>query len=72
MNKEYSLIGIDGNAFSIMGYVQRAMKEVNLKETEMQKYRNDAMSSDYNNLLRISQIAIEKCNDALNIKGVEA
>jgi len=72
MNKEYSLIGIDGNAFSIMGYVQRAMKEVNLKETEMQKYRNDAMSSDYNNLLRISQIIIEKCNDALNIKGVEA
>ena len=70
MNKEYSLIGIDGNAFSIMGYVQGAMKEVNPKEIEMQKYRSDAMSSDYNNLLRVSQITIEKCNDALNVEEV--
>lgn len=25
--KKYSLIGVDGNAFSIMGYVRRAMKD---------------------------------------------
>ena len=59
----YSLVGIDGNAFSIMGYVTNCMKEKKVSDSEMSSYREKAMSGDYNNLLRVSQDAITKLND---------
>ena len=63
--REYSLVGIDGNAFSVMGYVKRCMKESKLSESEQSDYTKKAMSGDYNNLLRVSQDVITKLNDAL-------
>lgn len=59
---KFSLIGINGNAYSIMGYVTTAMEECKLSEQEKSEYRKDAMSSDYNHLLRVSIKMIEKCN----------
>ena len=66
----YSLIGIDGNAFSIMGYVAKAMKDEGLSDSEKSDYTKEAMSGDYNNLLRVSQDVITKLNDA-NCEGDE-
>lgn len=60
----YSLIGIDGNAFSIMGYVAKSMKDEGLSDSEKSDYTKEAMSGDYNNLLRVSQDVITKLNDA--------
>lgn len=62
--KEYSLVGINRNAFSVMGYVKRYMKETGLSESEQSDYTKEAMSGDYNNLLRVSQDVITKLNDA--------
>lgn len=61
--KEYSLIRIDGNAFSIMGYIKRCMKDEGLSDSEQSDYTKEAMSGDYNNLLRVSQDVITKLND---------
>jgi len=62
-NIGYSLVGVDGNAYSIMAYVSNAMKECGCDELEVKDYLNRAKSSDYNNLLAESFEQLEKVND---------
>jgi hypothetical protein len=61
MFEKYSLIGVDGNAFSVMGYVRSALKKEGLSNL-CEEYSHQAMSSDYSNLLCVSMDYIEKCN----------
>lgn len=61
-DERYNLVGIDGNAFSVIGYVTKAMREQKFSSSEITCYRNDAMSSDYMHLLSISIEMIDKCN----------
>lgn len=61
--KEYSLIGVNGNAFSVMGYVRRAMKETGFTREEIEAYTKDATSGDYNHLLVVSIDMIDRCNE---------
>lgn len=63
--KHFDLVGIDGNAFSIMGYVANAMRICKFSKQERDDYYKDAMSSDYNHLLMISIDMIDKCNDTI-------
>ena len=60
--KHYDLVGIDGNAFNILGYVRRAMKETGFTKDEIEAYTKDATSGDYNHLLVVSMDMIDKCN----------
>ena len=60
---KYELVGIDGNAFSVMGYVVRAMQECKLSKKEQNEYQKRAMSGDYDNLLCESVQMIDKCNE---------
>lgn len=76
--KAFNLVGIDGNAFSIMGYVLNAMKVAYRFTTLPDKeqfgpeaqtaYQKRAMSGDYNNLICISQRMIERVNESLNLE----
>ena len=50
-NIEVKLIGRDGNAFMILGQVQRAMKKANIPQGEIEIYLEEAMSGDYDHLL---------------------
>lgn len=59
---KYSLIGVDGNAFAVMGYVVKAMKEQNCSVEERSEYQKDAMSSDYNHLFCVSMDRVEELN----------
>ena len=45
------LVGEDGNAFSILGRVQRIMKRNGLGD-QVAEFHAEATSGDYNNLLR--------------------
>lgn len=60
---KYSLVGVDGNAFSIMGYTGQALKREGMRDLvgEMQK---KAMSGDYDNLLRVCMEYLDKANAA--------
>lgn len=58
----YSLIGVDGNAFAVMAYVGRAMKEVRFSNEEISQYKADAMSGDYQHLLCVSMDMVDTCN----------
>ena len=51
---EVKLIGEDGNAFAIMGRVTRALKRAGYPKIEVDKYLEEAMSGDYDHLLRVT------------------
>ena len=59
----YDLIGVNGNAHSIMAYVSRAMRECKKSKAEIDAYYLDAMSSDYNHLLVVSVAVIDALNE---------
>tara|TARA_Y100000289_G_C3864304_1_gene120177 strand:- start:240 stop:470 length:231 start_codon:yes stop_codon:yes gene_type:complete len=48
---EVTLIGEDGNAFAIMGRVQRALKQHGVPKEEIEQYLKESQSGDYDNLL---------------------
>lgn len=66
MSKKYSLVGVDGNAFSVMGFVTKAMKREGCSKEEIEKYRKEAMSSDYNNLLAVSVDMVDNLNERIS------
>lgn len=78
--KAYSLVGIDGNAYSIMGYTVKAMqaacKQVR-NGSALQKfgsvaqtaYRAEATSSDYNHLIRVSVDMLDRVNKSFEEEG---
>ena len=61
--ERYTLVGVDGNAYAVMGYVTRAMRETGFTQEEIQAYKEDAQSDDYNRLLCVSADMINKCNE---------
>lgn len=46
------LVGENGNAFNIIGKVRKEMKRNGVSNDEIDLFINEAMSGDYNNLLR--------------------
>lgn len=67
--KPYDLVGVDGNAFSVMGYVSKAMRHSGFTPKERDEYLADAQSSDYNHLLYVSVQMVEKVNEKLRQEG---
>ena len=68
--EKYDLVGVDGNAFSVMGYVRNALKETGLRHL-MNEYSDKAMSGDYNNLLSVSIEYLDKANEKAEELGME-
>jgi len=58
-NVRVPLLCEDGNAFAIMGAVQRAMRKVGASQNEINQYLDEAMSGDYDNLLRTTMDWVE-------------
>lgn len=63
MAEKFCLVGVDGNAFAVMGYVRKAMYESGFSVQEIKAYLADAMSSDYDHLLAVSVEMVDKCNE---------
>ena len=63
MAEKYCLVGVDGNAYAVMGYVRNAMRECGFEKSEIDTYLQEAMSGDYNHLLYVSMDYVEKCNE---------
>jgi len=64
----YSLVGIDGNAYVVMGYTSKAMRECGYSYEDIENYQKLCMSSNYDDLIVRSMEWIDKCNE---IKGEE-
>lgn len=67
--KPYDLVGVDGNAFAVMGYVSKAMRHSGFTSKECNEYLADAQSDDYNHLLAVSVDMVEKVNEKLRQEG---
>ena len=61
--EKYSLIGVSGNAYAIMGYVIRCMRNERCTKEEIDNYLSDATSSDYDHLLCVSSDMVEQLNE---------
>lgn len=48
------IVGEDGNAFAIMGRIIKALRKAGADEEYINKYKQDAMSEDYDHLLVVS------------------
>jgi hypothetical protein len=49
---EVQLTGQDGNAYAIMGAVQKALRKAEVTKEQIDEYLKESMSGDYNHLLR--------------------
>lgn len=46
------LAGEDGNAYAILGRVERAMRRAGISQEDRAAFRDEATSGDYDNLIR--------------------
>jgi len=46
------LVGRDGNAFAILGACQREMRRIGWTDEQIDDFHDEAMSGDYDHLLR--------------------
>ena len=63
---KYSLIGVDGNAYALMGYTRRAMLDTGFSKADVDVMIKEATSGDYNNLICVCDGYIDKCNERAN------
>ena len=56
---EGSLVGVDGNAYSLMGYTQGRLEEAGWPSKDIDAVMEEAMSGDYNNLIRVLDRTLE-------------
>jgi hypothetical protein len=56
---EIKLVGEDGNAFAIIGRVQRAMRRAHVPPEELDEFLSEAMSGDYSNVLMTAMRWVE-------------
>lgn len=68
--KRFDLVGVDGNAYSVMGYTAHALKTAGLKDEE-KVMTKEATAGDYDNLLRVCFKYVDMANKALEEQGVE-
>lgn len=76
--ERYTLVGCDGNAFAVMGYVCRAFDESGHKlnrpygitKSNKDNYISLATSGNYDELLAISMEVLDDINDSLEKAGL--
>lgn len=57
------LVGEDGNAFSILGRVSKAMRRAGLSRAQTDEYRREATAGDYDHLLRVTMDYVDVDGD---------
>lgn len=51
-NVKVKLVGKDGNAYAIMGEVQKALRKYGLTAAEIDEYFTESTSGDYDHLIQ--------------------
>lgn len=65
---KYNLVGVDGNAYAIMGYTARALKNEGLRD-KVDEMHQKATSGDYYNLIAVCDDYVEMANEAAVANG---
>lgn len=69
--KAFNLVGVNGNAFSVMAYVVNAMRKAGFNPSDIQEYQKKATSGNYDMLLCLSMEMVDKCNEKLGLTDEE-
>lgn len=64
--KAFTLVGVDGNAFAVMGYTARALRKANLDDKINEMYEK-AKGGNYHHLIAVCQEYIEMANEAMGL-----
>lgn len=54
INPEADLVGVDGNAFMIMGFVWKELRRAGNSKEVQDRYLEQATAGDYDHLLQVS------------------
>jgi len=65
------LVGEDGNAFAILGRVTAAMRKARWTQEEIDEYKKQAMSGDYDNLLAVTTEYVDEPEDDYDNDEIE-
>lgn len=65
---KYSLVGVDGNAFMLMGYTAKALRSEGLGNL-IDEMQTKATSGDYNNVICTCLEYLDKANEAAKASG---
>lgn len=60
--EKYTLVGADGNAYCIMGYVKSALKREKCSKDKIDEYIKEATSGNYDNLVQVSMKVLDELN----------
>lgn len=66
----YDLVGVNGNAYAVMGYTANALRREGLRDLVDQMHK-EAMSGDYDNLLMVCMKYLDIANEALEKREEE-
>lgn len=64
---KYTLVGVDGNAFAIIGYTQKAMRKAGYTIDEINQMCVEATSGDYSNLIFVCDGYLDRVNERLGL-----
>jgi hypothetical protein len=53
------LVGTDGNAFTVLGIVRRALARHGVPAADIEAYLDDATSGDYDHLLQVTMRTVD-------------
>lgn len=66
MREQFSLVGIDGNIFSVIGYTREAMRKTKFDNTEITDFCNSVTKQkSYDEALGMCLLKVEECNNRL-------
>lgn len=63
MGRKYTLIGVDENAFALMGYTSKALKKEGLGD-RVGEMMAEATKGDYNHLICVCDTYVDMANQA--------
>ena len=66
----FTLVGVNGNAFSVMGYTARCLKRAGLGD-KVDEMHSKATSGDYYHLIAVCDEYVQMANGALGLEDDE-
>ena len=66
MREQFSLVGIDGNILSVIGYTREAMRKTKFNDSEITKFcKSVTKQKSYEDALGMCVLKVEECNNRL-------
>lgn len=69
--KPYDLVGVNGNIYSVISYVQGAMRVAGYSQKEIKDYQNTCLTGVYDDSIALSCDILAKVNEKLGLVSDE-